>query len=130
MATKRKPYVQEVTSGWWKNNGFYKFYLLREGTSLFTIWFCLILLYGIFCLKDGIPGILNYVHFLQNPIILIINFFTLLAALLHSTTWFNLTPKAVNLIVKGKRLDSCVLVYTMWGITLIASLIVLMLVFA
>ena len=35
---------------------------------------------------------------LQNPVIVIINLITLAAALLHTKTWFELAPKAANIM--------------------------------
>lgn len=40
---------------------------------------------------------------LQNPVIVIINLITLAAALLHTKTWFELAPKAANIIVKDEK---------------------------
>lgn len=42
---------------------------------------------------------------LQNPVIVIINLITLAAALLHTKTWFELAPKAANIIVKDEKWD-------------------------
>ena len=47
--SKRKKYVREVKATWWKKLDFYKFYVLRESTSVPTIWFCLELFYGLTC---------------------------------------------------------------------------------
>ena len=48
--TKRKKYVREMTPTWWKSWDFYKFYMVREATALPTVWFSLVLLYGVICL--------------------------------------------------------------------------------
>lgn len=34
MTTKRKPYVREMSSNWWQQIGFYRFYVIREATAI------------------------------------------------------------------------------------------------
>ena len=46
MTTKRKPYVRPMTSTWWKKLPFYRFYMVREGTAVPTVWFSIVLIYG------------------------------------------------------------------------------------
>lgn len=53
VTSKRKKYVREVSSTWWKRLDFYKFYVLRESTAVPTLWFCLELFYGVVCLNNG-----------------------------------------------------------------------------
>ncbi len=53
MTTKRKPYVRPMTSTWWKKLPFYRFYMVREGTAVPTVWFSIVLIYGLFALKHA-----------------------------------------------------------------------------
>lgn len=125
MTTKRKPYVREMTPTWWKSSAFYKFYMLRESTAIAVLWFSIVLIYGVFSISS-VAGTVNFILFLRNPIVLVLNIITLAAALLHTKTWFDLTPKAVNIITKsGNKLDPCVLVKVMWAITIVATLVIL-----
>jgi fumarate reductase subunit C len=94
MTTKRKPYVRPMPSTWWKKLPFYRFYMLREGTAVPTVWFSIVLIYGLFALKHGAESWAGYIGFLQNPVVVILNLITLAAALLHTKTWFELAPKA------------------------------------
>ena len=83
MTTQRKPYVRTMTPTWWQKLGFYRFYMLREGTSVLAVWFSIVLLYGVFALKGGAESWAGFVGFLQNPLVLLINVVALLAAALH-----------------------------------------------
>ncbi|MDO4697740.1 MAG: fumarate reductase subunit FrdC [Pasteurellaceae bacterium] len=126
-ASKRKKYVREVTPTWWKKLDFYKFYVLRESTAVPTIWFCLELLYGLVCLKSGTFDS-NFVSFLQNPIVVILNIITLGAVLLNSFTFFNMAPQMMNVIVKNERINTTLVSRVFWGITAFVSLLALILV--
>ncbi len=103
MKTQRKPYVRAMTQSWWQKLGFYRFYMLREGTSVLAVWFSIVLLYGVFALQGGADNWANFVGFLQNPLVLLINVVALREAIMHTKTWFDLAPKAANIVINSER---------------------------
>ncbi|MGL4858933.1 MAG: fumarate reductase subunit FrdC [Enterobacteriaceae bacterium] len=123
--TKRKPYVRPMAQNWWQKLPFYRFYMLREGTSVLAVWFSLLLLYGLFALKGGPDKWLSFVELLQNPLVFIINIIALVAALLHTKTWFELAPKAVNVVVKDELMSPKPVIIALWVVTALASVIIL-----
>lgn len=127
IESKRKKYVREITPTWWKKLDFYKFYVLRESTAVPTIWFCLVLLYGLISLNNGTFHT-EFVAFLKNPVVFILNIITLGAVLLNSFTFFNMAPQMATIIVKNERLDAKLVSRVFWGITAVVSILVLFLV--
>ncbi|EEX5279739.1 fumarate reductase subunit FrdC [Escherichia coli] len=125
MTTKRKPYVRSMTSTWWKKLPFYRFYMLREGTAVPAVWFSIELIFGLFALKNGPEAWAGFVDFLQNPVIVIINLITLAAALLHTKTWFELAPKAANIIVKDEKMGPEPIIKSLWAVTVVATIVIL-----
>lgn len=125
MTTKRKPYVRLMTSTWWKKLPFYRFYMLREGTAVPAVWFSIELIFGLFALKNGPEAWAGFVDFLQNPVIVIINLITLTAALLHTKTWFELAPKAANIIVKDEKMGPEPIIKSLWAVTVVATIVIL-----
>ena len=125
MTTKRKPYVRTITSGWWQTLPFYRFYMLREGTSVPTVWFSIVLIFGLFALKNGPESWAHFIGFLQNPIVVILNLITFAAALLHTKTWFELAPKAANIIVKDEKMGPEPVIKGLWAVTAVVTLVVL-----
>jgi fumarate reductase subunit C len=115
MATKRKPYVKEIGCGWWKSNPYYRMYMLRECSSVFSVWVSLLLLLFLFS-----PT--SFATLIQNPLVCLLNFVALLASLLHTKTWFALTPKALNL--PEEKLAK--MVNWLWAGTIGFSLLVLL----
>lgn len=61
------------------------------------------MLYGVFTLKAGAECWAGFVGFLQNPLVLLINIIALLAATLHTKTWFDLAPKTANIVVNSEK---------------------------
>lgn len=125
MTTKRKPYVRGMKASWWQELGFYKFYMLREGTAVPTVWFSLVLIYGVLCLGRGLEGMAAFIGFLQNPIVLFLNVVTLAATLLHTKTWFDLAPKAANLVVNNEKVPAATLIKALWAVMVVVTLIIL-----
>ena len=125
MTTKRKPYVRPMTSTWCKKLPFYRFYMLREGTAVPAVWFSIELIFGLFALKNGPEAWAGFVDFLQNPVIVIINLITLAAALLHTKTWFELAPKAANIIVKDEKMGPEPIIKSLWAVTVVATIVIL-----
>ncbi|GAJ67154.1 fumarate reductase subunit C [Edwardsiella piscicida] len=124
-STKRKPYVRGMSSNWWQKLGFYKFYMLRESSALENVWFSIVLIYGVFSLKDGAAGWESFVALLQNPLVLVLNIISLLLAVLHTKTWFELAPKAANIVVNDEKMGPAPIIKALWVVTIVATVVVL-----
>ena len=127
MTTKRKAWVRPVPSTWWKTLPFYRFYMLREGTAVPTVWFSIVLLYGLFALKNGPENWEGFVSFLHNPIVIILNLLTLAAALLHTKTWFELAPKASIIVVKDEKMGPEPIIKGLWVVMAVVTVVILFL---
>ncbi|MDR7345719.1 fumarate reductase subunit C [Pantoea alhagi] len=122
MISKRKPYLAPVSTNWWRQLAFYRFYMLREGTAIPALWFSLLLIFGLYALKNGPDAWAHFVAFLQHPVTLLVNLIALAAALLHSKTWFELAPKATIVIVKGEKIKPQPIILMLWIVTLLVTL--------
>lgn len=128
--SKRKKYVREVKPTWWKKLDFYKLYIAREATAVPTLWFCLVLLYGVICLAGGVEDVkANLIPFLQNPLVIVLNIITLGAVILNTVTYYFMTPKVLNIIVKDQRINPNIITGALWGITAFLSLVILVLMY-
>ncbi|MFA9488902.1 MULTISPECIES: fumarate reductase subunit FrdC [unclassified Mannheimia] len=127
-ATKRRPYVRGMKASWWKKLDFYKMYMVREATCLPTVWFCIVLFYGAVALSKGTFAT-DFVDFLQNPFVVVLNIISLGAILYHAATLYVMTPMVMPLIVKGQRLPNTVGRNILWAATGVISLIALILVY-
>ncbi|GJH42962.1 fumarate reductase subunit FrdC [Pasteurella canis] len=122
--SKRKKYVREMKPTWWKKLDFYKLYIAREATAIPTLWFCLVLLYGVISLGN-LESFANFVSFLKNPIVIILNIITLGAMLLNTVTYYVMTPKVLNIIVKSERINPKIITTALWAVTGLISLVIL-----
>ncbi|AAP95048.1 fumarate reductase subunit C [[Haemophilus] ducreyi] len=127
MTTKRKAYVREMKANWWTKLDFYRMYMIREATCIATIWFCLVLLYGVISL--GGRHIENFISFSQNPLVVILNIISLAGLLYHAATLYVMTPQVLTIVVKNERLNPNILKNALWAITGLVSLLALVLVY-
>ncbi len=105
MTTKRKPYVRPMTSTGGKSCRLSLLHV-TEGTAVPTVWFSIVLIYGLFALKHGAESWAGYIGFLQNPVVVILNLITLAAALLHTKTglsWRRKPPTSSSKAKNGAR---------------------------
>jgi len=108
--SKRKPYTRELPTDWWMKQLFYTKYMIREGSSVFITIYSLILAWGVLRLIQGEVAFNAWMTSLQSPVAIIVHLIALGLALYHTITWFSLAPKAVDLWIKGKRLNDKVIV--------------------
>lgn len=127
--SKRKKYVREMTPSWWKKLDFYKLYIFREATALPTLWFCIELLYALTCLHSVDTVQADLIPFLKNPIVVILNVIALAAAVLHTVTYYFMTPKVLNIVVKNERINPNIITGGLWVVTALFSLVFLVLMY-
>ena len=128
--SKRKPYTRELPTDWWMKQLFYTKYMIREGSSVFITIYSLILAWGVLRLSQGEAAFNAWMTSLQSPVAIIVHLIALGLALYHTITWFSLAPKAVDLWIKGKRLNDKVIVtghYAAFAVATVFCLLVIML---
>lgn len=103
--TKRKPYIRPMKATWWTTNPFFVRYIIREGTSVLVMAFSLELFYGLYAISQGEHAWANLLNWLTSPLSIALHILGLIAALIHTITWFSLAPKTMDLWIKNKKVD-------------------------
>ncbi|CAH0534626.1 Fumarate reductase subunit C [Vibrio stylophorae] len=124
----RKPYVRTMNRTWWKGHPFYRFYMLREATVLPLIFFTLFLTFGLGSLVKGPVAWQHWLEFMANPVVVAINIVALLGSLFHAQTFFSMMPQVMPIRIKGKTLDTRIIVLAQWVAVAAISLVVLLIV--
>lgn len=102
-ASKRRPYVQKQPRNWWLKNSYYRFYMLREATSVPIFVYALVLIWGLFSLSQGESAFADWLALMGQPWMMLLHLLVVAAALLHAYTWFDLTPKILVIRLGGFR---------------------------
>jgi succinate dehydrogenase subunit C len=117
-------YRSRVSTWWWLTRWPYLKFILREISSVFVAWFVVLLLLQIRALSRGAEAYARFQHWLQNPLVLLLNLVTLFFVVFHAITWFNLTPRAMVVRFRGKRVPDLLIVGTNYAAWAAISLVV------
>ena len=104
QASLRKPYQQPQPANWWLQNPCYRFYMLREATSVPIFLYALVLIWGLFRLSQGEVAFTDWLQLMDSPLLRLFHGLVIAAALLHAYTWFELTPKILVIRLRGFRI--------------------------
>ena len=128
MSANGKPYVREVSRyGWFLRNPRYQRYMAREVTCVFIGLHALILLVALKRLSEGREAWEAFLHNLTGPAGVVLQLVILAFAVYHSTSWFNVTPKAMPVQIGEQFLPGAVIIGVHYATWLIATVAVLFL---
>jgi fumarate reductase subunit C len=110
-------YRRRMSVWWWLKNRAYLKFVLRELTSVFVAFFALLLLWQLQTFGQGPEAYARFTARLRTPLFLTLNVVAFLFVLFHTITWFNLTPTAMVVRVRGKRVPDSIVAgsnYVVW----------------
>ena len=99
----RKPYLREISPTWYLQTWTYRLFMLREMTSVFIAAYLVFLVVWLFRLAAGPQSFEQMLTAMQSPVSVVFHAIVLEAALYHSITWFNLTPKVMPVHIGEER---------------------------
>ena len=102
-SARRPPRYQPRRSAlWWLSSGRYFLFMLRELSAVFVGLYALSYLVGLYRLSQGKESYEAYLALLQHPAVLVLLGVSLVFCVLHTVTWFHLTP-IVMVIRMGRK---------------------------
>jgi fumarate reductase subunit C len=96
-------YQQRVGVFWWLRKRTYLVFVLRELSSIFVAWFVVFLLMFVAAVGGGEHKYEDFKDLASHPLMILLNVVTLAFLVLHTITWFALTPQAMELRVRGQK---------------------------
>ncbi len=124
----RKPYVREFSNtGWYFKQPRYMRYMAREVTCIFIGAYTLVLVWLLKALSEGQAAYQAALECLASPLSRVFHVVALIVALYHSTTWFNVTPKAMPVQRGEEFLPGSVIIGAHYGVWVVVSIAVLLL---
>ena len=110
-------YRPRVSTYWWLGSWPYSKFILRELSSIFVAWTVVLMLLVIASVERGPQAWAHFLAFMRNPLMVAINVIAFFFVVFHTITWFNLTPHAMVVRVRGKRVPGLMLSgpnYVLW----------------
>ena len=109
---------------WWVHKRSYFLFVMRELSSLFVAWFVVYLLMFVAAVGGGEETYERFLDRASSPLLLVVNAVTLGFLVLHTVTWFSLTPKAMVLQLRGRRVPGVVIIAAQYaGLAVVSGFI-------
>ena len=99
-------YQQRVPRFWWVRKRSYLTFMLRELSSVFVALFVVELLFLVGAVADGPSAYQGFLDTMANPAMIVLNVVALAFLLLHTVTFANLTPRAMVVRVRGRKVPA------------------------
>ena len=97
-----RTYRAPVSTLWWLRRRSYTFFVLREISSVFVAWSVVFLLLFVRALTQGPTEYRSFLDWAASTWVIALNLVSLAFLVLHAVTWFNLTPAAVAVRLRGR----------------------------
>jgi fumarate reductase subunit C len=95
-------YRQPVSRLWWLKKRTYFLFVMRELSSVFVAWFAVFLMIMVFAIGRGEASYQKFLNWAASPVVIVINIVALAFLVLHTVTWFVLTPQAMVVRAPGR----------------------------
>jgi fumarate reductase subunit C len=99
-------YRPRVSTWWWTRRRSYFAFVMRELSSIFVAWFVVYLVLLLYAVGQGSSAYERFLDWASAPWVTALNVVALAFVLLHTVTWFNLTPQAMAVRVAGRVVPS------------------------
>ena len=112
-------YRPHVSVYWWLGQWRYLKFILRELSSVFVAGAVVLTLFQLRALRNGPDAYARLEQRLQTPAMIALSLISLFFVAFHSITWFNLTPRAMPIRIRGKRIPEWMIAapnYVLWAV--------------
>jgi fumarate reductase subunit C len=96
-------YRQPISRLWWTKKGTYFLFVMRELSSVFVAWFAVFLMVMLIAIGRSEAAYQSFLNWAASPVVVIVNLVALAFLVLHTVTWFALTPQAMEVRIGGRK---------------------------
>ena len=104
--TDLRLYRPRVSIWWWTRRRTYFLFVMRELSSIFVAWSVLFLVLFLYAVGQGEAAYGRFLDWAAAPWAIALNVVALGFVLLHTVTWFALTPQAMAVRVMGQKVPA------------------------
>jgi fumarate reductase subunit C len=121
-------YRPRISTWWWTRKRTYFVFVMRELSSIFIAWFVVYLLLLVNAIGRGEAAYQRFLDWAGSPWAIAVNVVALVFVLLHTVTWFVLTPQAMEVRMAGRKVPAFHIIAGQYTGLVVVSLFVLWLV--
>ena len=113
---------------WWVRKRSYLVFVMRELSSLFIAWLVLYLCLFVRAVGRGEAAYEDFLEWAASPWLVALDVVAFGFVVLHTITWFALTPRAMVVAVRGHRVPGVVVIGAQYAALAVVSAFVVWLV--
>ena len=118
-------YRRPVPTWWWLRKRTYFVFVMRELSSIFIAWLVLYLVLLVRAVGRGEAAYDDFLDWAASPWLVALNLVAVGFVVLHTVTWFQLTPKAMVVRVGGHRVPPAAIIASQYaGLVVLSALVV------
>jgi len=119
-----RTYVRPVSTWWWVRKRSYFVFVMRELSSIFVAWLVVYLLLLVRAVGRGGAAYQDFLDWAASPGMLVLNLVALGFVVLHTVTWFALTPQAMALRAGGRVVPPALVVASQYvGLAVVSAFV-------
>ena len=104
--TDVRVYRRPVPTWWWVRKRSYFVFVMRELSSIFVAWLVLFLLLFVEAVFEGEGAYRAFLDRASSGPLLVLNVIAFAFLVLHTVTWFGVTPQAMDLRLRGRKVPT------------------------
>jgi fumarate reductase subunit C len=117
-------YRRPISTWWWLRRRTYFVFVMRELSSVFVAWLVVYLLLFIRAIGRGSTAYEDFLDWADSPWLVVLNVAAFLFVLLHTITWFNLTPQAMDVRMRGTPVPAAAIIVGQYvGLALVSGFV-------
>jgi len=117
-------YHRRMPTFWWLRKRTYFVFVMRELSSIFIAWFVLFLLLFVKAVGRGETAYHDFLDWAASPVVVALNVVAAVFLVVHTITWFNLTPQAMDLRVGRRPVPAAAVIAAQYAGLLVVSAVV------
>ena len=121
-------YRRRISTWWWTRKRSYVVFVMRELSSIFIAWFVVFLILLVFAVGRSEAAYRRFLDWASTPWVVGLNVLALAFVLLHTVTWFSLTPQAMDVRLDGRKVPGFHIIAGQYTGLVVVSLFILWLV--
>ena len=117
-------YRRPISTWWWLRKRTYFVFVMRELSSLFVGWYVLFLLLLVRAVGQGEAAYEDFLDWAASPVLVVVNLVAFAFIVLHTVTWFGVTPQAMALRVRGTPVPAPLVIGAQYvGLVVVSALV-------
>lgn len=117
-------YRRPISVWWWTRKRSYFVFVMRELSSIFVAWLVVFVLLLVRAVGNGAAAYDAFLDWAASPWVVVPNVVAMGFLVLHTVTWFNLTPQAMAVRVRGHPVPPALVIASQYvGLVVVSAFV-------